>query len=96
VFQWLLEETRDDRGNVVSYGYLPEDLSGVDAGRSHEAHRLAGLTPVANRFLKYVRYGNRAPGTGAGGFHFLVALDYGDHDLAARQGRCSHCGSGRQ
>jgi RHS repeat-associated protein len=83
VFQWLLEETRDDRGNVVSYGYLPEDLSGVDAGRSDEAHRLAGLAPVANRYLKYIRYGNRTPGNGAGGFHFLVALDYGDHDPAA-------------
>jgi RHS repeat-associated protein len=81
VFQWLIEETRDDRGNLVTYEYRPEDLSGVDNGQVSEAHRVAGRAPVANSYLKCVRYGNRTPGTGADGFLFLVVFDYGDHDL---------------
>jgi RHS repeat-associated protein len=81
VFQWLIEQTRDDRGNVVTYEYRPENLSGVDAGRIDEGHRQAGLAQITNRYLKYVRYGNRTPGTAADGFHFWVVLDYGDHDL---------------
>ena len=31
VFSWLICETYDDKGNVVSYAYKPEDAQGVDA-----------------------------------------------------------------
>jgi hypothetical protein len=30
IFSWRICETRDDKGNAVSYGYRPEDCRGVD------------------------------------------------------------------
>jgi hypothetical protein len=39
VFSWLLHETVDDRGNVVSYTYVAEDGTSVDRGAAHERHR---------------------------------------------------------
>jgi RHS repeat-associated protein len=78
VFEWLLEETRDDRGNVVAYEYQQEDLAGVDPAVIHERHRIGGPQP-AGRYLKSVRYGNRTPGTVQPSC-FLVVFDYGEHD----------------
>jgi RHS repeat-associated protein len=83
VFQWLLEEVRDDRGNIATYEYKAEDNAAVDPTSVAESHRLAGLANVTNRYLKRIRYGNRTPGSGLGGWHFTVVLDYGDHDGAA-------------
>ncbi|MFB7125421.1 SpvB/TcaC N-terminal domain-containing protein [Kitasatospora sp. NPDC056273] len=80
VFQWLLEEVRDDRGNVTTYTYKSEDLAGVDPSALHERHRLDG-PPPATRYLKSVRYGNRQPGS-ADPSCFLVVFDYGEHDRA--------------
>jgi len=37
VFSWLLEETRDDRGNVARYSYKPEDGVGVRATLAEQA-----------------------------------------------------------
>jgi len=82
VFSWLLEETRDDRGNIVTYEYKAEDLAGVSRAAPHEAHRHAGLSACANRYLKRIRYGNTAPGN-ASSMLFEVVFDYGEHDLAA-------------
>ena len=46
VFSWLLEETRDDRGNVVRYTYKPEDGAGVDrARRTSRAASSSGRVP---------------------------------------------------
>ncbi|QBS44349.1 SpvB/TcaC N-terminal domain-containing protein [Nocardia sp. CS682] len=77
VFQWLLEETADDRGNLVRYEYKPEDRAGVDLGAPCERNR----DTVVNRYLKRVRYGNSTPGQSD--FCFEVVLDYGEHDAAA-------------
>ncbi|XXY21866.1 SpvB/TcaC N-terminal domain-containing protein [Sorangium sp. So ce216] len=82
VFSWLLEETRDDRGNVIAYEYKAEDLAGVTRAEPHEAHRHAGLSAIANRYLKRIRYGNVAPGD-ASSMLFEVVFDYGEHDAAA-------------
>jgi RHS repeat-associated protein len=75
VFSWLLEETRDDRGNVVRYEYKGEDGAGV-APRLSEMSRFrvdehgvlvrdGGGNPIfeatAQRYLERIRYGNRAP-----------------------------------
>lgn len=79
VFSWLLEETRDDRGNVVRYTYRAEDGAGVDAARPHEHNRPAA---GAQRYLKGVEYGNTVPGEAAD-FVFRVVLDYGDHGADA-------------
>jgi RHS repeat-associated protein len=92
VFSWLLEETRDDRGNVVRYSYAAEDGAGVDADQASEAHRFArrpdgtaDLRATAQRYLQRIQYGNRTPlldraaplPTGDGDYHFEVVFDYG-------------------
>jgi hypothetical protein len=48
VFSWLLEEARDDRGNVVRYTYKAEDAAGVDRGSASESE-LASRTGTGRR-----------------------------------------------
>ena len=59
VAEWLLQEVRDDRGNITVYEYKSEDLAGVDPGSVYERNRL-DVTPTG-RYLKRVRYGNQRP-----------------------------------
>ena len=63
IFSWLISETRDDRGNVILYDYKPDDGVGVDLSRVCERSRGVANAPgrATNRYLKSVRYGNRAP-----------------------------------
>jgi RHS repeat-associated protein len=72
IYSWLLEEVRDGRGNIVRYVYAAEQ------------ERWLGDAPPAQRYLKRVLYGNRAPDHGAadtpGDWLFEVVFDYGDHD----------------
>ncbi|MFC5470963.1 SpvB/TcaC N-terminal domain-containing protein [Cohnella suwonensis] len=75
VYQWLLEETSDDKGNVIRYGYKPENGQGIDRGSPSERNRIG----YANRYLKTIRYGNRNPHEREG-WLFTVVLDYGEHD----------------
>ncbi|AUX35897.1 MULTISPECIES: SpvB/TcaC N-terminal domain-containing protein [Sorangium] len=82
IFSWLLEETRDDKGNVVAYAYKAEDLTGVARDEAAEGHRHAGRAAVANRYLKRVRYGNTVPGDAESSL-FEVVFDYGEHDAEA-------------
>ena len=90
VFQWLIEESRDDRGNVTLYEYKQEDGAGVDARAPQERARLAG-PGFAQRYLKRVRYLNDVPGEAAG-FRLELVLDYGEHDDGpGRRGR-GRCG----
>lgn len=79
VFRWLLEESRDDRGNLVRYEYIAEDTRGVDAEHPGERHRLDGQPPVAKRYPKRILYGNRQPDEPED-WMFEVVFDYGDHD----------------
>lgn len=60
IFSWLMCQTHDDKGNVLVYGYKPEDSAGVDVGRVHERNRTE-ISRSAHRYLKRIRYGNRAP-----------------------------------
>ncbi len=96
VFSWLLEETRDDRGNVVRYSYKAEDGAGIDPGLASEANRFAptaggGLSyrATAQRYPKRIQYGNRVPlldreaalPTSDDAYLFEVVFDYGEHEL---------------
>src|SRR5262249_34970500 len=64
VFSWLVEEARDDRGNVVRYTYKGEDAAGVDPGMASEASRFfeGAFHATAQRYLKRIEYSNRKPG----------------------------------
>ncbi|APR86768.1 insecticidal toxin complex protein [Minicystis rosea] len=86
IFSWLLEETRDDKGNVITYEYKAEDLAGVPHGAPWEANRHKGIATYANRHLKRIRYGNKVMGaapTEEDPGLFEVVFDYGEHDLDA-------------
>ena len=89
VFSWLLEETRDGRGNIVRYTYAAEDGSGVDPSRVSEGHRFAvaedgtrTFRATAQRYLKRIQYGNAHPGI-ASDWLFELVFDYGEHDELA-------------
>ena len=79
VFEWLLEETADDRGNCIAYAYKQEDAAGLEPSAPHERNRHASGTSFANRYLKSVRYGNTMPFERTN-FLFEVVFDYGEHD----------------
>ncbi|MEQ9319300.1 MAG: SpvB/TcaC N-terminal domain-containing protein, partial [Polyangiaceae bacterium] len=85
-FEWLLEESRDTRGNVVRYEYKAEDFDNVPSS-AHESHRRQGLVDVtANRYLKRILYANEvgvSTPSAAADFHFEVVFDYGEHDEAS-------------
>ncbi|MBK8939088.1 MAG: toxin, partial [Polyangiaceae bacterium] len=79
VYAWLLDETRDDRGHVVSYHYVAEDLGGVPTGLASERARREGRLRFANKHLKRIRYANATPHD-ASSYRLELVLDYGDHD----------------
>ncbi|MEO7327883.1 MAG: SpvB/TcaC N-terminal domain-containing protein [Minicystis sp.] len=78
IFRWLLEETRDDKGNVITYSYKAEDLAGVSPALAYETHRCKGSLQIQNRYLKRIRYGNTTPGETTTVL-FEVVFDYGEH-----------------
>jgi RHS repeat-associated protein len=77
IFRWLLEESFDSKGNVISYVYKAEDGAGIDASRASEKTRTGPDAAFTNRYLKRIFYGNDSPGVRAG-WHFEVVFDYGD------------------
>jgi len=79
VFKWLLEQSYDDKGNLILYEYKQEDSTGVDTAASEEVNRLAKGTGLANCYLKRIYYGKTGAGF-PGGFSFEVVFDYGEHD----------------
>lgn len=88
VFSWLLEETRDDRGNVARYTYKSEDGVGVSPARLSETSRFdvqpdgtSKFQATAQRYLKRIEYGNSRP-FDASDWLFEVVFDYGEHDAA--------------
>ncbi len=86
VWEWLVDEVRDDRGNVAAYDYKSEDTDQVTPSIT-EAHRLAPGAPAQpGRYLKRIRYANATPDD-AGSTHLMVLLDYGEHDEAAAEAR---------
>lgn len=89
IFTWLICESSDGKGNVISYQYKAEDSAGVDVTQAHERNRSA-LTRSAKRYLKHIFYGNRTPYFPdltqpasvalPADWCFQVVFDYGEHD----------------
>src|SRR5579859_2485736 len=90
VFSWLICETYDDKGNVASYRYKPEDSAGVDLTQANERNRTDDIR-ATQRYIKHIYYGNRipyfpdlsaeAPVTLPADWCFELVFDYGEHDL---------------
>ncbi|HAY22472.1 MAG TPA: toxin, partial [Desulfobacterales bacterium] len=77
VFSWLIEESYDDKGNVIIYEYKKEDRENIDQSLPQEKNRLAG-GGFANRYIKRIKYGNKQPYQ-RDDWLFQVVFDYGDH-----------------
>lgn len=92
IFNWLMCESYDDRGNAILYEYKAEDDTNIDRSAPHETNRLI-KGRFAQRYLKRILYGNRTPHRDGGwnatdparlsDWSFEVVLDYGEHDEAA-------------
>jgi hypothetical protein len=54
---WLPELTIDSHGNAMWFDYLAETSDGIDRAAPAERAR----TPLAQRYLKRIRYGNATP-----------------------------------
>ncbi|MBX9449845.1 MAG: VCBS repeat-containing protein [Taibaiella sp.] len=88
IFRWLPTMTIDHKGNVQRFFYKAEDTVNVP-DTLYEKNRKNGLAPVANTYLKRVRYGNKEPyfitadvfepELPATEYLFEAVLDYGDH-----------------
>jgi RHS repeat-associated protein len=87
VFKWLLEQSYDDKGNLIVYEYKPENRDNVSPSIAESSH-----DPRANRYLKRVYYGTAvpyypddtapAPVPLPNNWFFQVVFDYGEHDAA--------------
>jgi hypothetical protein len=53
----LICQSYDDKGNAIVYEYVAENDDNVDHSHVNERNRAR----TANRYLKYIRYGNRQP-----------------------------------
>ena len=89
IFQWLLCQINDDKGNVSLYQYVRENGINVDSASVAEVNRLQAVRET-NRYLKRILYGNTepylpklAPDAPAdvlpANWMFEAVLDYGDH-----------------
>jgi RHS repeat-associated protein len=93
IFEWLICESYDDKGNAILYEYKPEDSVGVDVpALAHERNRTP-LGRAANRYSKRIKYGNRTPRqpgedlTQRNDWLFEVVFDYGEHYTEDTQGQ---------
>ncbi len=90
VFTWLISQSYDEKGNVISYEYKQEDSEGVNLSEVCERNRTTTSRAV-NQYIKRVYYGNRTPYlpdlTAAQAaplptdWCFQLVFDYGEHDL---------------
>ena len=86
IYRWLISESHDDKGNVVTYEYKAENSEAVPLADVHERNR-DDTTRSADRYLKRIRYGNRIsrlvdPQAALSDWMFEVVFDYGEHDAA--------------
>lgn len=82
IFEWLISESVDDKGNAIVYEYKAEDGAGVDRAQAHEQTRTE-RGRSAGRYLKRIKYGNRSsrllqPDLAQNDWLFTVVFDYGE------------------
>ncbi|TRX47105.1 hypothetical protein FNH22_30570, partial [Fulvivirga sp. M361] len=90
IFQWLLEYTFDEKGNITYYEYKQENSDGLDMSSLHEKNRLKQGLAYNQKYLKQVSYTPDIPFNEASinffsnvKWRFQLVFDYGEHDLLA-------------
>jgi RHS repeat-associated protein len=84
IFEWLIEESCDSKGNKILYSYKEEDSKGII-----EEERKQGLRNNEwekghfnnNKYIKNIRYGNYIDNNNIEQFAFEVVFDYGEYIL---------------
>ncbi|NEQ64449.1 MAG: hypothetical protein F6K21_02905 [Symploca sp. SIO2D2] len=81
VFQWLLEETFDSKGNYVVYRYKSENTDNVPLVIYEKNH-----LQTANKYLERIQYGSDSPlsegqDIKSVNWHFEVVFDYGEYNI---------------
>lgn len=76
VFEWLIEESHDAKGNRIVYEYKAENTDNLPSGLA-EKQRVKNNTGFSNKYLKRVFY---SPYSGnSSRFHFQLLFDYAEH-----------------
>ncbi|MDJ0899037.1 MAG: SpvB/TcaC N-terminal domain-containing protein [Xenococcus sp. MO_188.B8] len=85
IFEWLLSETFNTKGDRVVYEYKSENTDNVPDAL-HEENR----TQTANKYIEKIKYGNVKPfhplqrePEEIDQWHFEVVFDYGEYNLDA-------------
>ena len=86
VFQWMLEYTYDEKGNIILYEYKQENNENIGTGLLSEKSRLQNEDAFTKAYLKAVKYTPDIPFDTADTdffstvhWHFQLVLDYGEH-----------------
>jgi YD repeat-containing protein len=78
IFEWMIDESHDDKGNVITYEYKQENADNVNSTLAHERNRLGKL--YSKNYIKRIKYANKPSPRGLD-FQLEVVFDYGEHDL---------------
>lgn len=79
VHRWLLEQSADEKGNLIRYLYKAEDGEGFGRSEVFEKNRLGHVRTFSQRYLKRVLYGNRVRQPESDqDWCFELVFDYGD------------------
>jgi RHS repeat-associated protein len=76
IFEWLIEESFDDKGNKILYHYKPEDGKNI-SNRIYEINRSFD----AKKYIQSIQYGAYTEDAGTEKFAFEVVFDYGEYGL---------------
>lgn len=84
VFQWMLEYTYDEKGNVTWYQYKRENQQNVALNELNQRNRTDSNNQL---YLKTIKYSPDIPFDPSdtnyfsqAKWHFLLVMDYGEHD----------------
>jgi RHS repeat-associated protein len=76
IFEWLIDESTDAKGNKISYKYKKEDAENITPG-IYELNR----NSTANRYIQQIKYGNYFDATKIEKFAFEIIFNYGEMDF---------------
>ena len=88
IYSWLICESYDDKGNVISYEYKSENSDSINLFQANERNRTSS-SRSAQRYLKRIKYGNIAPyfpnknKALPSDWMFETVFDYGEHNNQA-------------
>ncbi|MEP0367424.1 MAG: SpvB/TcaC N-terminal domain-containing protein [Cyclobacteriaceae bacterium] len=89
VFEWMLEYSYDEKGNIILYNYKKENSDNIDGSLLSEKNRLSNGGAFNKTYLKSICYSPDLPYDpndtdyfSTVNWHFKLVLDYGEHDVS--------------